>query len=156
MSSPQAIRPFISLGHNYILLSFTRVVEEPALILILFFKLCSKLQEFAYHVGFPQLEPPHLLQPSELKTVCIQIESIDHLTALSGEQYEMDDGVDLSWTILYKVFAFFSAYAFPALWLIILHGDWDSVVHDGQFHPLRQLVLDRGCSLEYPDGTPVW
>ena len=35
-SSPQAIHPFISLGHNYTLLSFTRVVEEPALILILF------------------------------------------------------------------------------------------------------------------------
>jgi len=120
-----------------------------------FFKLCSKLQEFAYHVGFPRLRPPHLLQHSELKTVRMQIESIDHLTALSGEQYEMYDGVDLSWTMLDEAFAFFSAYAFPALQLIILHGDWDSVVHDGQFRSLRQLVLDRGCSLEYPDGTPV-
>ena len=120
-----------------------------------FFKLCSKLQEFAYHLGFPRLGPPYLLQHSELKTVRIQIESIDHLTALSGEQYEIDDGVDLSWTMLDEAFAFFSAYAFPALQLIILHGDWDSVVHDSQFRSLRQLVLGRGCSLEYPDGTPV-
>jgi len=121
-----------------------------------FFKLCSTLQEFAYHVRFPRLEPPHLLQHSELKTVHIQIESIDHLTVLSGEQYEMDEGVDLSWTMLDKVFAFFSAYAFPALQLIILHSNWDSVVHDSKFRPLRQLVLGRGCSLEYPYGRPVW
>jgi len=112
-----------------------------------FFKLCSNLQELAYHVGFPPLQPPHLLQHLELKTVRIQIESIDHLR----EQY----GGGLSWAMLDEAFAFFSAYAFPALQLIILHGDWDSVVHDSQFRPLRQLVLDRGCSLEYPNGTPV-
>jgi len=105
------------------------------------------LQELAYHVGFPPLQPPHLLQHLELKTVRIQIESIDHLR----EQY----GGGLSWAMLDEAFAFFSAYAFPALQLIILHGDWDSVVHDSQFRPLRQLVLDRGCSLEYPNGTPV-
>ena len=113
-----------------------------------FFKLFSKLQEFAFHVGFPALQSSPLLQHFELKAVHLQIESINHLR----ETYEAED---LSWEMFGKTFAFFSAHAFPALQHIILHGEWDSVVHDGQFRSLRQFVLDRGCSLEYPDGTPV-
>jgi len=36
MSSLQDFHPFVWLGRNYTLLSFTRVFEEPTLILILF------------------------------------------------------------------------------------------------------------------------
>jgi hypothetical protein len=113
-----------------------------------FFKQCPNLQAFAYHVGSPQLQPLDVLQHLELKRVNLQIISFKFLL----ERYVGEGSL---WEMLRQQLANFSAHTFPALEHIVLHGDWDPLTQDDRFRPLRQLVLDRGCLLEYPDGTPV-
>jgi len=115
-----------------------------------FLKRCPHLQELAYHVGFPQiLLVSDGLQCLELKRFNLRIESLDHLR----QRYGSDD--ETFWRFLGSEFAHFFGYALPALEHVILHGDWDYIVHAAQFRPLRQRLLDRGCSLEYPNGKPV-
>jgi len=114
-----------------------------------FLKRCPNLQELAYHVGFPQillLDQPQCL---ELKRVNLRIESLDDLR----QRYGSND--ETFWRSLGSEFANLHGHTLPALEHVILHGDWDCIVHAAQFRPLRQRLLDRGCSLEYPNGKPV-
>ena len=114
-----------------------------------FLKRCPNLQELAYHVGSPQI--PLLDEPQclELKKVNLRIESLDDLRQRYGSNDEW------FWRLLGLEFVHLYGCALPALEHVILHGDWDYIVHAAQFRPLRQRLLDRGCSLEYPDGKPV-
>jgi len=114
-----------------------------------FFKRCPQLQELAYHVGLPQIllfDEPQCL---ELKRVNLRIESLNYLR----QRYGSND--ETFWRFLGSEFANLHGHTLPALEHVILHGDWDYIVHAAQFRPLRQRLLDRGCSLEYPDGQPV-
>jgi hypothetical protein len=114
-----------------------------------FLKRCPKLQELAYHVGSPEIILLNAPQCLELKRVHLRIKSLDDLRL----RYGSDD--ERFWRLLGLEFAHFFGYALPALEHVILHGDWDYIVHAAQFRPLRQRLLDRGCSLEYPNGKPV-
>ena len=116
-----------------------------------FFTQCPNLQEFAYHIGLPRLLPLDALQHFALKRVHLRIGGLDDLR----QRYESFARTGSFWRLLKREFANLSAHTFPALTHVVLHGDWNSVVQDSRFRSTRQLVLDRGCSLEYPDGTPV-
>jgi hypothetical protein len=114
-----------------------------------FLERCPKLQELAYHVGFPRTILLNALQSLELKRVNLRIESLDDLRQHYGSNDEW------FWRSLGVEFAHLYGHALPALERVILHGDWDYIVYASQFRPLRQRLLDRGCSLEYPNGKPV-
>ena len=60
-----------------------------------------------------------------------------------------------TWASLRSHFAVFAGPMFPALERVVLQGEWTWMVSNLRFHSLHASLHERGCRLEYTDGTPV-
>ncbi|KAF9463706.1 hypothetical protein BDZ94DRAFT_598101 [Collybia nuda] len=96
---------------------------------------CPNLLELNYHVEYGQF-PSKPIHQDTLR--CIRL--------YAGRNYMID--LADTWELLKAQFTLFAGPSFPSLRRLVLYGDWDDVLRDSQFVPLKDGVLARGCAVE--------
>ena len=134
------------------------VVQFPIISCIL--RVCPDLRQLIYHIDSVTIDPGKLIPHSSLTCVrlCHDPErwSAQQPRQTAPEPYESTwASYESSWISLRSHFAVFAGPVFPALERVVLQGEWNPTVSNVRFHSLRASLHERGCRLEYMDGTPV-
>ena len=98
---------------------------------------CPGLEQLNFYPSFTA--PAENIQPhTSLTTVRLHL-------AVNNLLYNVDD---LVWDLLDRHFKILCGGDLPALRCIILHGNWNSILHHSRFIPIRERLQDTNIILE--------